>query len=163
MSMTFSHRYQDSPCNCVIAGRKRYSDNILSGAFPPSGSRLEFPWPSAVQLPIFDLFALLRFCAKRCVLKWFVLLLVSFAKRRNDIHRSQRSCGQGYVFTRVYDSVHRSGLPQCMLGYHPLPEQTPPGSRHPPESRYPLEQTPPQSRYSPWSRHPPRADTPPQE
>ena len=30
------------------------------------------------------------------------------------------------------------------------PEQTPPGSRHPPR-----EQTPP------WSRHPPRADTPP--
>ena len=27
--------------------------------------------------------------------------------------------GQGYVFTRVCDSVHRGGLPQCMLGYPP--------------------------------------------
>ena len=44
--------------------------------------------------------------------------------------------GQGYVFTRVCDSVQGGCLPQCMLGYTP-PEQTPPpGSRHP-------EQTPP--------------------
>ena len=45
------------------------------------------------------------------------------------IYRPQRSCGQGYVFTRVCDSVHGGGgLPQCMLGYHP-PGSRPPGIR----------------------------------
>ena len=40
---------------------------------------------------------------------------------------------EGYVFTYVCHSIHRWGLPQCMLGYyHPL-----------------------RTRYSPWSRHPP--------
>ena len=44
-------------------------------------------------------------------------------------------------------------------------EQTPPGSRHPPEQA-PLEQTPPGSRHppgadTPGNRHPPGADTPP--
>ena len=51
---------------------------------------------------------------------------------------------EGYVFTCVCHSVHRGGLPQCMLGYHPTPKQTPPRSRHPPRS-WPL----------PRSRHPP--------
>ena len=53
-------------------------------------------------------------------------------------YRPQRSCGQGYVFTLVCDSVRRGGLPRCMLGY-------PPRSRHPPQSRHPhaREQTPP--------------------
>ena len=68
-------------------------------------------------------------------------------------YRSQRSCGQGNIFTPVCHSVHRGGLPQCMLGYTP-PEQTPPqtrppGSRHPPGSRPPWADTPP-----PRSRHP---------
>ena len=60
--------------------------------------------------------------------------LNSFALEDN-YYRPQRSCGQGYVFTRVCDSINRGGggLPQCMLGY-------PSGSRQPP---------------------PPRADTPP--
>ena len=49
----------------------------------------------------------------------------SKVRSARDIYRPQRSCGQGYVFTRVCDSVKRGGLPQCMLGY-------PPGSRHPP-------------------------------
>ena len=96
--------------------------------------------------------------------------------------------GQGNVFTGVCDSVHRGGLPQCMLGYnhHPPPDPPAPGSRappgpdpqsrHPPGSRHPLvadtphpsgadtpqEQTP-QSRHPPETRHPPGADTPPQE
>ena len=35
--------------------------------------------------------------------------------------------GQGNIFTGVCDSVHRGGLPQCMLGYH-----TPGPGRHPP-------------------------------
>ena len=33
--------------------------------------------------------------------------------------------GQGYVFTRVCDSVHWGGLPQCMLGYTPPGVDTP--------------------------------------
>ena len=41
-----------------------------------------------------------------------------------DIYRPQRSCGQGHIFTPVCHSVHRGGLPQCMLGYQP-----PPGKR----------------------------------
>ena len=51
----------------------------------------------------------------------------------NNFYRPQRSCGQGYVFTRVCDSVNTGGcLPQCMLGYHPLPRSRPPRNRHPP-------------------------------
>ena len=46
--------------------------------------------------------------------------------------------GQGYVFTRVCDSVHRGGLPQCMLGY-----SIPPQSRHHPRSRLPPGSRPP--------------------
>ena len=77
----------------------------------------------------------------------------------NDLlcYRPQRSCGQGYVFTRVCDSVHGGGSPG-----RPLPPagRTPPGSgRHPPARR-----TPPGSGRPPlqWE-HPPRdqADTPP--
>ena len=38
----------------------------------------------------------------------------------------KRSLGQGYIFTPVCHSVHRGGLPQCMLGYHtPLGPCTP--------------------------------------
>ena len=76
---------------------------------------------------------------------------------------SQRSCGQGNIFTPVCHSVHRRGgvcLSACW--------DTTPQSRHPPGSRHPLEQTPPGSRHPPWkqthplSRHPPGADTSPQ-
>ena len=66
-------------------------------------------------------------------------------------------------------------LPQCMVGYHPLPLSRHPPSRHTPPSRHPpLEQTPTWSRHQlgadttlqeqtpPWSRPAPspRADTP---
>ena len=68
-----------------------------------------------------------------------------------DYYRPQRSC-EGYVFTPVCHSVHRGGLPQCMLGYYPSPQ-----TRHPPPTRQPCpgpgtprEQTPPRT------RHPPR-------
>ena len=36
----------------------------------------------------------------------------------------------------VKNSVHKAGLPQCMLGYH-SPEQATPGTRHPSRSRHP--------------------------
>ena len=64
--------------------------------------------------------------------------------------------GQGYVFTRICDSVHRGGLPDI-----------PPGADNP-QTRYtPWEQTPPQTRYTPLGAdtpmdqvHPPRTNTP---
>ena len=53
---------------------------------------------------------------------------------------------QGYVFTRVCDSVHGGDLPQCMLGYHP-PGAPPAGSRPtnppPPGAGIPLGADPP--------------------
>ena len=69
-------------------------------------------------------------------------------------YRPQRSCGQGYVFTRVCDSVHRGVSASVHAGIPPLWGQTPPGSRHPPE------QTPPGSRQPPGSRHPPEQTLP---
>ena len=42
----------------------------------------------------------------------------------------KRSLGQGNIFTPVCHSVHRGGLPQCMLGYHHPPG---PGAHTPPE------------------------------
>ena len=69
--------------------------------------------------------------------------------------------GQGNVFTGVCDFVNRWGcLPQCMLGYMPPQEQTPPLG-----ADTPLQQTPPSSRHPPRSRHPqsrhPPEQTPP--
>ena len=78
--------------------------------------------------------------------------------------------GQGNVFTGICDSVHRGGLPQCMLGYPPPPDQipTPPRPDTPPDqtspspldqtSPSPLDQTPPPPR--PGTPPPPRPHTP---
>ena len=79
------------------------------------------------------------YCCRRYVSYWNAFLLLILFN-----YRPQQSCGQGYVFIRVCDSVHRGGcLPQCM---HPW-EQTPPRSRHPPQSRH----------HPPGSRHPPES------
>ena len=52
-----------------------------------------------------------------------------------NIYRPQRSCGQGYVFTRVCDSVHRGGV--SGQGEPPQPGQgEPPQSRHPPPGKH---------------------------
>ena len=76
------------------------------------------------------------------------------------IYRPQRSCGQGNIFTPVCHSVHRGGLPQCMLGYHPPRTRPPPGTR----------QTPPRPGRPPcwdhadtpqWTRPAPPRDQPP--
>ena len=56
-------------------------------------------------------------------------------------YRPQRSCGQGNIFAPVCHSVHRGGLPQCILGYHPQEAHTP-QSTHPPGST-PLQEAPP--------------------
>ena len=68
----------------------------------------------------------------------FILMAYSF-------YRPQRSCGQGYVFTRVYDSVHELGV--C------LRQTPPPRSRQPPPRADPL----------PWVQTPPGSDTPLQQ
>ena len=62
--------------------------------------------------------------------------------------------GQGNVFTGVCDSVNREGgLPQCMLGYHPPWEQTPPPGAD--------THTPPGPDSPPWEQtHPLRDQTP---
>ena len=67
-----------------------------------------------------------------------------------NIYRPQRCCGQGNVFTRVCDSVHRAGVcPQCMLGYHhPLGPGTPPRTMLPRDQALPLDQA------APGTRHP---------
>ena len=73
--------------------------------------------------------------------------------------------GQGYIFTGVCDSVHGGGggegLPQSMLGYHPLlARQTPQQGNPPWQGRPPPTQ---QGRPPTVARRPPgKADTPAQ-
>ena len=83
------------------------------------------------------------------------------------IYRPQRSWGK-VMFLQVSVILLTGGcLAQCMLGYTaPTPpeqtppplgaEETPPWEQTPPGSRHPPEQTPP------WEQTPPRADTPEQ-
>ena len=47
----------------------------------------------------------------------------------SDINRPQQSCDQGYVFTRVCDSVHGAGV--SAPGPGGSPRQTPPGQTPP--------------------------------
>ena len=75
-------------------------------------------------------------------------------------YRPQRSCAQGNIFTLVCHSVHRGGLPQCMLGYQPPWADTLLRSRHPSQSRTPREQTPPLGGPPPRPHPPLGADTP---
>ena len=70
----------------------------------------------------------------------------------------KRSLGQGNIFTPVCHSVHRGGLPNCMLGYLPLrqqtpQEQTPPGPGTPPRRRPPWDQAPPREQTPPGAKH----------
>ena len=78
-------------------------------------------------------------------------------------YRPQRSCGQGYVFTRVCDSVHRGGggLPQCMLGDPPeggTPGKEAPQKKAPPWEGDPLEGDPPPQEGGPREGDPPEGD-----
>ena len=50
----------------------------------------------------------------------------------NCFYLPQRSCGQGYVFTRVCNSVHGGGSASVHAGIPPPGADIPPGSRHPP-------------------------------
>ena len=60
--------------------------------------------------------------------------------------------GQGNIFTGICDSVHRGGLPQCMLGCHPR-------TRHSPRPGTPQDQAPP--RPGTWDQAPPGTRHPP--
>ena len=78
----------------------------------------------------------------------------------DNYYRPQRSCGQGYVFTRVCDSVHRGVRENPPKQTTPRAGRTPPGPdhHHPPRPGRPSQtrQTPP------WAgRTPPRPDHPP--
>ena len=65
-----------------------------------------------------------------------------------NIYRPQLSCGQGYVFTRVCDSVHRGGLRRTPPGTR----QTPLGTRQTPP---PDQGEPPRTRQTPPRKNPP--------
>ena len=71
-------------------------------------------------------------------------------------YRPQRSCGQGYVFTRVCDSVHR--------GVSGRENPPPPGQGDPPGQGAPQQgDTPPWAgRHPPGQGDPPGRETPPQ-
>ena len=87
------------------------------------------------------------------------LLVIVTARKRN--------MGQGNIFTPVCHSVHREGVPQCMLGYHPPgpdtppprqdrapppgPSTTPPRTMHPSPDHAPF----PRDHATPGTMHPP--------
>ena len=73
----------------------------------------------------------------------------------NLLLRPQRSCDQGYVFTRVCDSVNRWGV--CLSACW----NTTPGSRHTPQRRPP--ETSPGADTPPGSRHPHQSRQSPQQ
>ena len=82
----------------------------------------------------------------------------------------KRSCGQGYVFTRVCDSVHKGGSASLHAGYHPPEGGTPPGRRSPRKEtpthqgrRYPPRRRPLLGRRHPRGRRHPQKEAPPWE
>ena len=85
---------------------------------------------------------------------WLIISRLGVQASQNSFYRPQRSCGQGYVFTRVCDSVHRgvSGEPPPGPRRTPPDQSDPPGMENPPGAR----QTPPVPR-----RTPPTRQTPP--
>ena len=75
------------------------------------------------------------------------------AKNENNVssfyYRPQRSCGQGYVFTGVCDSVHGGGLRRTPpdQGEPPLgPRRTPPGTKENPPG---TKENPPRTKENP--------------
>ena len=84
-------------------------------------------------------------------------ILLHIFQRMLYYYRPQRSCGQGYIFTSVCHSVHKGGLPHCMLGYPPAKE-TPPGD--PPAKETPLPRRPPRQGDPPCQGDPPAKETP---
>ena len=83
--------------------------------------------------------------------------------REQNVYRLQRSCGQGYVFTRVCDSVHGGGLWQGeppQAGRTPLARR-PPGKETPRQGEPPWQgEPPPAGRTHPGKENPPSKETP---
>ena len=76
-------------------------------------------------------------------------------------YRPQRSCGQGYVFKRVCDSVNRGG---GVSGQNPPAARTPPGPGRPPPGEPPRPgRPPPRTRQTtpPGPGRPPCRENPP--
>ena len=88
-----------------------------------------------------------------CLLAFYMFTL-SDAKPSPNYYRPQRSCGQGYVFTRVCDSVNRGG---CLRRAPPDKADPPRDQGEPPRTR----QTPPrdQGETPPGPGRPPRPGT----
>ena len=81
-----------------------------------------------------------------------------------DHYRPQRSCGQGYVFTCMCDSVHRGIMGVSGQGELPLAGRTPLGKETPPCRENPRWQgDTPQARRHPLARRPPQARRPPRQ
>ena len=100
------------------------------------------------------------FCCMNLSFIFVALMYASFVTGRNEVVAKVI-----FLHLSVIHSVHRGGLPQCMLGYHPLPPQSrPPWEQMPPRSRHPPEQTPPRPD-PPWEQTPslpsPPEQTPP--
>ena len=123
-----------------------------------------------------ELFARVNPWAELCIEK-STNLMIHFNQKsihwflKEHFYRPQRSCFQGYVFTRVCDSVNRGVSASVHAGSrHPPVADTPSPKRQtprleadPPRSRHPSpqKQTPPRSRHPlPGSRHPPRSRHP---
>ena len=82
---------------------------------------------------------------------YFICFGTDVIRTKSFLLRAATKLGKGNVFTGVCDSVHRRGLPQCMLPppgpgtttpsrtRHPPPEQTPPGPGTPPHQTPPRE------------------------
>ena len=99
-----------------------------------------------------------RFCVMlpQCLANYQIWILFAF------YYRPQRSCGQGYVFTRVCDSVNRGGSLENPPGTRQPPppgpgNHTPPGTRQPPQDQSTTppgtRQPPPRTRQKPPSPH----------
>ena len=89
----------------------------------------------------------------------FYLFGVNF-QSRPAIFTGRNEVVAKVIFLHLSVILSRGGLPQCMLGYHPLGPGTPqsrhpPGTRHPPWEQTPPEQTPPEQT-PPGTRHTPR-------
>ena len=102
-----------------------------------------------------------------CILLECILVKVKFTSAWSEEspaiylyhYRPQRSCGQGYVFTHVYDSVHRGGLQQG----EPPPQQGdphPPGRENPPVGIPPAGRTHLLTGRPPWQGGPPAGRLP---
>ena len=76
--------------------------------------------------------------------------LLKLLTRSCSYYRPQRSCGQGYVFTRVRDSVHGGGI--CLSVC--LDTTTPPREGGTPWDTTPLKEAPPRR------KHPREGSTP---